>query len=139
MEQGQGRKTRGTTMSILQDKIAALIHAFPDSERKNAIRKLAAEVGALEERIRRVEKVCVPICVGRPIIETLARDGQWLSENGCGLIAASCLFQKNPYDEVDLLKDRIQRLEDAGDYMAYTDNVEFDCLVAYWENAKGKL
>lgn len=51
-----------------------------------------------------------PICVGRPVIEILAREGQWLSESGVGVIAADCLFRKNPYDEIDRLKKKVEEL-----------------------------
>lgn len=39
----------------------------------------------------------IPICIGRPIIEILASEGIWASENGNAVVAADCLFQKNPY------------------------------------------
>ncbi len=46
----------------------------------------------------------IPLCVGKPSIKILAREGQWLSENGNGLIAADCLFKKDPYEEIDQLR-----------------------------------
>ena len=46
----------------------------------------------------------VPICVGRPIIGILARDGQWVSEDSRGVVAASDLFRKDPYAEIEEMK-----------------------------------
>lgn len=54
---------------------------------------------SLEETQEQLKQAQIPICVGRPIIEILARDGQWISEDGRGVIAADCLFQKNPYKD----------------------------------------
>ena len=39
----------------------------------------------------------IPICIGRPIIEILAKDGIWMSTNGNSVIAADSLFRNNPY------------------------------------------
>ena len=48
-----------------------------------------------DELNRLLETIRVPICIGRSIIEILAKDGAWSSENGVELIAADCLFKKN--------------------------------------------
>lgn len=50
---------------------------------------------------RKYNAACIPICVGKPIIQILAKEGQWISENGNGLIAADCLFGKDPYIKQD--------------------------------------
>lgn len=47
----------------------------------------------------------VPICIGRPIIEILAKEGMWTSINGSSVVAADCLFGRNPYQENDALCD----------------------------------
>lgn len=74
-----------------------------------------ADLAAQRERLRRsVEKLEVrvkelsePLCVGRVTIGILAREGQWISENGRGLVAADELFRKDPYAQIDtLVKDR---------------------------------
>ena len=52
---------------------------------------------ALEAEVARLK---VPLCIGPPIISLLARDGQWISENGRGLIAADELYRHDPYAEV---------------------------------------
>jgi hypothetical protein len=44
------------------------------------------------------------ICIGRPIIEALARDGAWTSESGESAVAASDLFGRDPYVEVERLR-----------------------------------
>lgn len=49
----------------------------------------------------------IPICIGRPIIQILAKEGQWFSENGNGLIAADCLFKKDPYVEQDEVRETL--------------------------------
>jgi len=38
-----------------------------------------------------------PICIGRPIIEILANEGIWVSDNGNSVVAADDLFQNSPY------------------------------------------
>jgi hypothetical protein len=38
--------------------------------------------------------------------------------------------------ELNAANERIKRLEEAGDFMAYNDNVDFDKLVFLWEKAK---
>ena len=57
--------------------------------------------------IAELREATVPICVGKPIIQILAREGQWLSESGAGVIAADCLFQKDPYTEIDSLRAQL--------------------------------
>ena len=44
------------------------------------------------------------ICIGRPIIETLAREGAWTSGSGESVVAASELFGANPYDKIERLR-----------------------------------
>jgi len=41
----------------------------------------------------------IPICIGRPIIEILSKEGMWTSMNGNSVVAADCLFGSNPYQE----------------------------------------
>ncbi len=61
------------------------------------------QVIALAFHARKMERerdeARIPICIGRPIIETLAKEGQWISQDGRGVIAASELFGKNPYNQ----------------------------------------
>jgi hypothetical protein len=48
----------------------------------------------------------VPICIGRPIIEILAKEGMWTSMNGNSVVAADCLFRQNPYQGNDKVQPR---------------------------------
>jgi hypothetical protein len=59
----------------------------------------------------RVAALTVPLCVGSPIISTLARDGQWISEDGRGLVAADDLFQHDPYARIAALRRYARALE----------------------------
>ena len=43
-------------MSQLQDRIASMVHAFGDAERKDSVRALAQDVGALEARLAELER-----------------------------------------------------------------------------------
>ena len=52
-----------------------------------------------------IERLRTPICVGKTIIQILARDGTWQSENGNGVIAADELFHKDPYAEIERLRE----------------------------------
>jgi hypothetical protein len=57
---------------------------------------------SLDEYYAKLEKektnAMNPICIGKPIIEILAKEGAWTSEDGNSVIAADCLFEKNPYE-----------------------------------------
>jgi hypothetical protein len=64
---------------------------------------------ALEE-VERLRKAAVPICVGKTVIQILAEKGKWMRESGGGVIAADCLFRKDPYAEIE----RLQRINAAG-------------------------
>lgn len=50
------------------------------------------------------------ICVGRPIIEKLASEGAWASEDGEALVAASELFGNSPYAEIERLRDALAQI-----------------------------
>jgi hypothetical protein len=56
---------------------------------------------AIETLRKERDEARVPLCIGRSIIGILAREGGWFSENGQGVIAASCLFQQDPYEQRD--------------------------------------
>ena len=70
----------------------------------NAGSELLAEV-------ERVRKAAVPICVGPPIIQILAEEGQWQSESGAAVIAADGLFKKDPYKEIESLRRKVAAAE----------------------------
>lgn len=70
----------------------------------------------LEEKdrcIAELEARTTPICVGRQIIGHLARDGQWLSESGAGVIAADELYRKDPYERIAELEAQCAAKGDA--------------------------
>lgn len=59
-----------------------------------------AQLIRIENTWREKLKVAkTPICVGRPIIEILAKEGIWASDNGNAVVAADDLFQNNPYEK----------------------------------------
>lgn len=55
----------------------------------------------------------IPICIGKPLIQILAKDGQWTSENGNGVVAADCLFKQDPYAEIEAMRVAIKEVHDA--------------------------
>lgn len=67
------------------------------------------------------------ICIGRPIIEHLANHGSWVSESGEAVVAASDLFGKNPYSEIEQLSSDpwrtiLEFLPDSGAVLADYEN-----------------
>jgi len=85
-----------------------------------------------------------PICIGRPLIDILASEGQWLSSNGAhGLIAASDLFHKSPYTERDAAIIRAEAAEKERDLaiIKYTgeldeENLKYNRQIQLTENAR---
>ena len=75
---------------------AALIDHMPKgaSEWSQCYYELSVHARRME---RERNAARIPICIGRPIIEILAKDGVWISVNGNSVIAADCLFRNNPY------------------------------------------
>lgn len=62
---------------------------------------------------RQRDEARIPICIGQPIIQILSKEGQWVSINGNGLVAADCLFRKDPYAARDAALARVKELEKA--------------------------
>lgn len=77
------------------------------------IRAFQIATKAIGEIERERNEARVPLCVGKPIIQILAKEGQYLSDDKRGLIAADCLFRKDPYEELDRLRARVAELEEA--------------------------
>jgi len=75
---------------------AALVDHMPAdaSEWSQCYYELSVHARKME---RERDAARIPICIGRPIIEILAKDGIWMSVNGNSVIAADCLFRNNPY------------------------------------------
>ena len=94
--------------NFMKEKEKNIIYESPTPE-TDALRDLfenyenRVNMGDVWELCETLEKqrnsAITPICVGRPIIEILSKDGVWVSENGNSLIAASCLYGKNPYSQ----------------------------------------
>jgi len=81
--------------------------SFADSHR---------ELAGLARRLERERNLArLPICVGRPIIEILAKEGMWTSSNGNAVVAADCLYRNNPYAFTGL-RDALRQA--IGDYMS---------------------
>jgi len=60
-----------------------------------------------------VKPLQVAICIGQPIIQTLARDGAWKSDDGSmAVIAADELFRNDPYAEIERLRAVLQQIAD---------------------------
>jgi hypothetical protein len=56
------------------------------------------------DEIERLKKAATPICIGRPLIEILAREGAWQSSDGQCIVAADDLFNQNPYAKIERLQ-----------------------------------
>jgi hypothetical protein len=77
---------------------AALVDHMPKDATEWSEHYLALSIHARKlERERDAARI--PICIGRPIIEILAKEGMWTSMNGNSVVAADCLFGRNPYQE----------------------------------------
>ena len=90
---------------------------------------VSGKAGSYEEKYPQLEYLCrqletelsvatIPICIGPPLIQILAKEGQWLSADGKhSLVAADGLFGKDPYEEIKELRgiaeDLRTRLEEA--------------------------
>lgn len=72
--------------------------------------KALAAVEQLIEEVGRLQKASVPVCVGRELIQILAAEGQWVSMDGHGLIAADGLFRKDPYIELEKAQAEVEEL-----------------------------
>lgn len=84
-------------MSLLQDRITSMVHAFGDHERKDAVRALARDVGAMEARVAELERD----------LEQAKADR-----------ARAAMDARNPLmAQLAELDARCKRLEEAGDAM----------------------
>jgi len=79
---------------------AALVDHMPKDATEWSECYLSLSIHARKmERERNAARI--PICIGRPIIEILAKEGIWTSMNGNSVVAADCLFRNNPYQETN--------------------------------------
>ena len=58
------------------------------------------------------------ICIGKPLIALLAKQGAWKSEAGESLVAASDLFHADPYAEIEHLRDALTRIANHGQHVS---------------------
>lgn len=107
------RKTPRT--DAVWERIATDLSLEPDVEFSTLARKLEDELNNALEKINRLEG---------ELESTKADRDSWSNQ--------SDEFAKTAAD----LIIRIKRLEEAGDFMAYNENVDFDKLVAVWEKSK---
>jgi hypothetical protein len=77
------------------------------------LNELRAERLNLHESLAKAQLASVPLCIGRPIIDILAKEGQWISESGQGVVAADDLFRNSPYDALDEANADRLRLREA--------------------------
>jgi hypothetical protein len=52
-------------------------------------------------------------CIGRPLIQILAKEGSWQSDNGGGLVAADELLHQDPYEALQRETARAEAAEKA--------------------------
>jgi len=77
------------------------------------LNELKTERLKLHESLVKAQLASVPLCIGRPIIDILAKEGQWISESGQGVVAADDLFRNSPYDALDEANADRLRLQEA--------------------------
>jgi hypothetical protein len=87
------------------------------------LNELKAERLKLHESLAKAQLASVPLCIGRPIIDILAKEGQWISESGQGVVAADDLFRNSPYDALDEAKADADALAHAIEYTIKTDAI----------------
>jgi len=63
-----------------------------------------------KDEIERLRKGAATLCIGRPIIGILARDGVWKSLDGQCVVAADDLHRNDPYEEIERLRAELARL-----------------------------
>ncbi len=78
---------------------------FSDALEQGSREEKDAEIARLREELKKAQ---IPICIGKPIIQILAKEGQWMSMNGGGVVAADCLFRKDPYKDSDRLAEELR-------------------------------
>ena len=78
-------------------KVLETVHASFVRILEREVNALTAERDQLRTEVERLTKAAVPLCVGAPIIGILAREGQYISGDGQGLVAASDLFGNDPF------------------------------------------
>jgi len=81
---------------------------------RNSWQDVAAKVSKqrdeLLEEVEQLQKASVPICIGRPLIQKLAAEGQLVSMDGQSLVAADSLFKKDPYIELEKAQTEVRVL-----------------------------
>lgn len=83
------------------------------SEASEAFNERGRQITRLTTELDAVRKAAVPLCIGKPLIQILAKEGQWASLDGQGIVAADCLFQKDPYEQLAASQARCGALERA--------------------------
>jgi hypothetical protein len=75
-------------------------------------------------------------CIGRPIIEILAREGAWTSHEGESVVAGSDLFGQDPYAEIERLRAALRPFVEADWYATGHGKYEGNVTGAALDEAK---
>lgn len=113
----------------------AIIEAIAVILRETNLVQLLERIEGLERDLKEAK---TPICIGQPIIEILAKDGQWLSDNGNGVVAADSLFRKNPYKKLEELEKQNAALN-AVAKAADAFEQQNSCYCAYCDDSRKAL
>lgn len=106
----KGSQWSGTVVGTYSTELTPEGYAVESSTEKGSVQIYPAAalegvnptpVESLKEEVERLRKASAPICIGQPLIQILAAEGKWISMDGRSLIAASCLFRKDPYIELE--------------------------------------
>lgn len=77
----------------------------------------------------------VPICIGPPLIRILATEGQWVRQDGRGLVAADGLFGHDPFAERDAALAALKAVLSS----ASPSKSEHPKMFAAWEHGNSLL
>lgn len=105
--------TPGQTANDLAARIAEKLFAHTPSNLPAFIAAVESELAPTLDELTRLRAADVPICVGQPIIQILAREDQWISESGAAVIAASDLSQHDPYDRLTAANTALRTAREA--------------------------
>lgn len=97
----------------------------PTPRTSECIRRLQPLDELAKQLERELATASVPICIGPPIIGHLARDGQWVSDDGRAVVAADGLFMADPYERIAQLERELAEAK------AYKETIDTAMVCAH--------
>lgn len=106
----------------MREAAANLSEIYPDYA------EAADEITRLREENAKLREAAIPICVGRPIISILAREGAWTSASGASIVTASELFCNDPYEEIERLREALKPFAGMAQHCEGMSDSESQCV-----------